>query len=92
MRAGMEKGRRAAEDGGCALPLVSVTEPMFQSASPERSASEVQPENTAEHAHQQPFSHLHTMRAEETGRACTREEWRGSGRGLDSATASVAGS
>ena len=43
MRAGMEKAMKAAEDGGCALPLVSVTEPMFQLASPERSVSELHP-------------------------------------------------
>ena len=43
MRAGMEKGRQAAEDGGCALPSVYVAEPMFQDASPEKSVSELQP-------------------------------------------------
>ena len=63
MRAGVEKGRKAAKDGGCALPEVVVTEPMFQDASPERSVSESHSANTAEHAHQQPFNHLHTMGA-----------------------------
>ena len=42
MRAGMEKAMKAAEDGGCALNEVAVTEPVFQDASPERSASELQ--------------------------------------------------
>jgi len=87
----MEKSMHAAEDGGCALELVVVTEPMFHDASAEISVRESQPPNTAAHAHKQPFSHLHTMRAEETGKARTREKWRGSGRGLATATASAAG-
>ena len=43
MRAGMEKGRQAAEDGGCALKVVVVTEPVFHDASAERSVRELQP-------------------------------------------------
>ena len=35
MRARMEKGRKAAEDGGSALPKVVVTEPVFQDAKTE---------------------------------------------------------
>ena len=43
MRARMEKGMHEAEDGGCALKLVVVTEPMFHDASAERSVRESQP-------------------------------------------------